>query len=391
MHLLFVIDSFGSGGAQRQMVQLAVALSIAGHRVAFFVYAPKYTHFRHVIDAAGIAVHEYEKSGRYSPGVVPRLARVIREGGFDLVLAYLTTPGLYAELATTANRLRGVRTPVIVSERGPLQHVSRRLRLALGMHRTADHVVTNSRNNREQLLSLWPTLRARSSVIYNGIDLAYFSPLDVGPRVLPGELRILSIGTLLPSKDAMVLVEALAGHRERHGWTPTVSWVGKLAPMGGDPQYERQVRSRLAELALDAHWHWLGERHDIPDLLRSHDVLVHPSVLEGLPNAVCEALACGLPVIAARIGDNESLLSDGHTGFLYPPRDATGLRDVIGVYARLSAEQRAAMRTAARAFAERTLSLARCVADYEALFHQVVSEVAGRTTPGATGIHPHRE
>lgn len=372
MRLLFVIDSFGSGGAQRQMVQLALGLRGAGHEVEFFVYVTRHDHFRRVIDDAGIVVHEYEKPSRYSLGVVPRLARVLRQGRFDLVLAYLTTPGLYAEAAACLNRLRGIRTPVVVSERGPLPHVSLKLRLTLGAHRLADHVVTNSRNNREQLLKLWPWLRDRSSVIYNGIDLALFAP-DVAPRpAMPDRLDILAIGTLLPSKDAMVLVEALAMHRARHGWTPIVSWVGKLAANGGDAEYEQLVRGRIEALGLVENWRWMGERHDIVALLRNHDVLAHPSILEGLPNAVCEALACGLPVIAARIGDNEALVEHGVTGYLYPPGDAAALSESIAVFASLEPERRARMRTAARAFAIATLGLERCVASYQTLFESLV-------------------
>jgi GalNAc-alpha-(1->4)-GalNAc-alpha-(1->3)-diNAcBac-PP-undecaprenol alpha-1,4-N-acetyl-D-galactosaminyltransferase len=363
MKLLFVIDSFGSGGAQRQMVQLAVGLAEAGHELEFFIYVPSHDHFRRVVEDADILVHEYVKSSRYSLGIVPRLARVMRDGAFDLVLAYLTTPGVYAELAARLNRLHGVRTPVVVSERGPLQHVRSTSRLLLGAHHLADRVVTNSRNNRDQLISLWPALHGRTSVIYNGIDLSLFKPGDE-PLARRDALDILAIGTLLPSKDAIVLVEALALHRGHFGWTPTVSWVGKLAPSGGDALYERRVRSRIAALELEASWTWVGERHDIPALLQSHDVLVHASVLEGLPNAVCEALACGLPVIAAEIGDNQALIASGETGFLYMPGDAAALTE--------SQADRTRMRIAARAFAARTLDLRRCVANYEALFRRTI-------------------
>ena len=374
MRLLFVIDSFGSGGAQRQMVQLALGLTDAGHQVEFFVYVTRHDHFRRVIDGAGIIVHEHEKPSRYSLGVVPRLARVIRDGRFDLALAYLTTPSLYAEAAAWLNRVHGIRTPVVVSERGPLAHVNLKLRLALGAHRLADHVVTNSRNNRDQLLTLWPSLRRRSSVIYNGIDLTLFAPDDAPHPAVPGRLDILAIGTLLPSKDAMVLVEALAIHRERHGWAPTVSWVGKLAPNGGDAAYEQRVCARIDALGLGPSWIWMQERHDIVELLRSHDVLAHPSILEGLPNAVCEALACGLPVIAARIGDNEALVEHGVTGYLHPPGDAAALGESIAAFASLGTERRAVMRTAARAFAVVTLSLERCVASYGTLFCDLIRD-----------------
>lgn len=372
LRLLFVIDSFGSGGAQRQMVQLAVGLVANGHHVEFFVYAPHFDHFRPVVDEAGIRVHEYEKTSRFSLSVVPALAGVMRRGQFDLVLAYLTAPGVYAELAARMNRLRGRRTPVVVSERGPLIDPSLSLRAALYAHRLADHLVTNSRNNRDELLARWPGLRERSSVIYNGIELRHFTPATSPPPVRPRELGILAIGTLLRSKDALTLLEAIALHRARYGWAPTVSWAGKLAPRGGDAAYEHTMRARITELGLQAHWTWLGERDDIPQLLQTHDVLVHPSLSEGLPNAICEALASGLPVIAAEIGDNQALIRQGETGYLYPAGDADGLAAAIAAFDQLPARRRLAMRHAARAFAVENLGLERCVAHYEALFHTLV-------------------
>jgi glycosyltransferase involved in cell wall biosynthesis len=371
MRLLLVIDSFGSGGAQRQLVQLAIGLAAAGHSVEFFIYAPHHDHFRDVVDAAGIPVHVHRKRGRFAPGPVLALAALMRRARYDVVLAYLTTPGIYAELASVRNRLHGRRTPVVVSERGPLAHVSTALRLALGVHHLASHLVTNSRNNLDQLLSLWPSLRARASVIYNGVDLEHFHPTPTPRAASPAQLNVLAIGTLVPTKEAMVLVEALALHRERYGWVPTVSWVGKLSPHGGDADYERRVRERLVALNLGASWSWLGERHDVPALLRSHDVLVHPSVLEGLPNAVCEALACGLPVIAARIGDNEALVAEGVTGFLHAPGDPVALAEALAAFAGLTEARRAAMRSAARTFAADSLALDRCIAAYEQLFRRL--------------------
>ena len=373
MRLLLVMDSFGSGGAQRQLVQLAVGLHAAGHEVEFFVYQPGLDHFRPVVDAAGIPVHVAPKRWRYSPGVVLSLARVMARGRFDGVLAYLTTPGVYAEVAATLARVSGRRPKVVVSERGPLYKVSASLRLALGMHRLSDHVVTNSRNNREQLLSLWPSLETKASVIYNGIDLAAFSPPSPRPEPAPGRLRLLAVGSMMPSKDALTLVESLAVHRDRHGWTPAVRWAGKLGDRGGHAGYEQRVRDALARLQLVDSWEWLGERDDVPALLHSSDALVHPSLLEGLPNAVCEAMATGLPVIASRIGDNEALVTHGVTGYLHAPGDAAELAACIQQFASLTPASRAAMSAAGRARAERMLGLDRCVREYEELFERLVS------------------
>jgi GalNAc-alpha-(1->4)-GalNAc-alpha-(1->3)-diNAcBac-PP-undecaprenol alpha-1,4-N-acetyl-D-galactosaminyltransferase len=373
MRLLFVIDSFGSGGAQRQMVQLAIALHRRGHTVEFFIYAPDHTHFRPLIEAAGIRIHQSEKASRLGLSVVADLAALIRREAYDVVLAYMTTPSIYSVAATRLARPGARRPRTVLSERTSPAAVPLKLRLLMRLYALADHVVTNSHEALQQLTALLPGVGDRASVIRNGIDLDAFSP-GAGSAVRSGrDLKILAMGTLLPTKDALTLIDALSHHRNRHGWTPTVSWAGKLGSTVGFGGYERAVRARIAGLGLESSWHWLGVRDDVPDLLRAHDLLVHPSVVEGLPNAVCEALAAGLPVIAADIGDNALLVEQGVTGYLYPAGEAASLSELLERFGALPRDRLAEMSSAARQFAETNLGMERCATDYEALFERLLS------------------
>src|SRR5262249_13945259 len=72
-----------------------------------------------------------------------------------------------------------------------------------------------------------------------------------------------------------------------------------------------------------------GQRQDVPQILRDVDVLIHPSLTEGLSNVILEAMAAGVPVVATRVGGNPELVEDGRTGWLVPVENATEIADAV--------------------------------------------------------------
>ena len=98
MKLLFVIDSLDTGGAQRQMVNLAIGLKRRNHLVEFFCYAPGDV-LAHPLEEAGITVHWHFKRSRFSPEVILALKELVNPNNYDLVLAFLPTPNFYAIVA----------------------------------------------------------------------------------------------------------------------------------------------------------------------------------------------------------------------------------------------------------------------------------------------------
>jgi GalNAc-alpha-(1->4)-GalNAc-alpha-(1->3)-diNAcBac-PP-undecaprenol alpha-1,4-N-acetyl-D-galactosaminyltransferase len=369
MRLLFVIDYLGSGGAQRQMVNLALELLRRGHTIELFMYYREHNHFGGLLQEAGIPLHSCPKRGRFSLAPMLGLRRLVKERRYDTMLAFLPTPSLYAELAHI--RIRGM--SLVVSER--FMYTSESLPLATWVlqqaHRLADHVTVNSHHQRERMERIFPWMRGRLTTIYNGVDLIRFAP-QWNSNGHSGRLRLLVLSSVVPKKNAVGLVRALARYRALYGDTCTVRWAGQVTSDTVSQQEFAEANRLLVELGLREQWEWLGERKDIPELLGAHDALIHPSFYEGLPNAICEALACGRPVLASAVCDHPRLVQEDVTGFLFDPGKADDVAHAIHKCRLLSGEERVRMGRRARQYAESELSLDRCSRRYETLFSRLM-------------------
>ena len=363
--LLFVIDNLSTGGAQRQMVNLALGLRQRGHEIDFFCYALGDL-LAQPLQAAGIPVRRHLKHGRYSPGVILALRNLIAGEPYDLVLSFLSTPNFYALL--TGRLLAARRIPVIVSERfcDLSQRSSLTEFLVRQFYRFATHVVVNSHHQRVSLARRYPWLQDRLSTIYNGYDLRAFVPPLSEPNNSP--LKILTIASVSPYKNGLCLVEALSILRQQYNLLPCVTWIGQRVMCGERLKYLNQMEQRIAEYGLAQQWQWLDQRSDIVSQLHRHDALVHPSYGEGLPNVVCEALACARPVIVSNTLDHPRLVQNGSSGYLFNWRDPSDLARKIVLFNNLSTEERTQVGQHGRAFAEEHLSLDRFVDEYERLF-----------------------
>ena len=102
-------------------------------------------------------------------------------------------------------------------------------------------------------------------------------------------------------------------------------------------------------------------------------MLVHPSFGEGLPNVVCEALACARPVIVSDLLDHRYLVEHGKNGFLFDHEDPSDLAEKIHMFSKLSLDERKKMGLQGRKFAEENLSLDRFTDDYEHLFLKFIN------------------
>jgi glycosyltransferase involved in cell wall biosynthesis len=362
---LFIIDNLSTGGAQRQMINLALGLTQRGYQVEIFCYAPGDLLAQPLVDA-GIQIHWHLKSSRYSPDVILALRELINRGHFNLVLSFLTTPNFYAILAGRILMLH--RIPVIVSERfcDLPQGVSLIERFSRQFYRLATHVVTNSHHQRNNLANLYPWLRTHISTIYNGYDLNNFIPADVEPDGHP--LQILTIASVSRYKNGLCLVEALNLLHQRDGLMPHVDWIGQLVMKGDRLMYLNEMKQAIERYGLGEQWQWLNQRSDIVNQLHHHDVLVHPSFGEGLPNVVCEALACARPVIVSDTLDHNRLVSNGESGYLFDYQDPSDLAEKLKMFIRLTPDERRKMSQCGREFAEEHLSLERFVDEYERLF-----------------------
>lgn len=361
MNLLLFIDGLGSGGAQRQFAQLARGLAGRGHAVTVAVYNDQ-DHFAGAIEEAGARIVRLVKPSKYSLRPVTGLASLYRQRGAQAVIAFLRTPATMAELA----RLLHPKMTVIAAERsafhGPMPLS---LRLKQHMHRLASFVTVNSDRQNEAMKRAFPGIAEKVVTIRNGVDLPSSIVLPRGPA--NDTVRLAVVSSLMPYKNSVRLAEALALARDEYGVTATVSWIGETFEALGDYGAYRETCDRIAKLGLEKQWRWAGVTHDVTGVLAKHDALIHPSLFEGTSNAVCEALALGLPVIAGDVADHEDMLGRSGAGVLFDPGDTHSIAAAISRFAALAEARRAEMGQKGRRLIAERYSFEQMVSDYEQL------------------------
>lgn len=218
----------------------------------------------------------------------------------------------------------------------------------------------------------------RFAVLYNGVDTTRFRPAADRQRLraelgLPTDrVLVTTVGSLTPVKNHLGLLEAAASYARTRIVDTTFLLVGEGA-------LRRAIEARIAALGIADEVVLYGASDRVPDLLAASDVFVLPSHLEGMSNAILEAMASGLPVVALRVGGNPELVRDGHTGLLCPPGDAEALAGAIGRLAQ-NPDLRAQLGQNARRVAEETFSIAAMIRSYAAFYRSVMgpARVEGR-------------
>ena len=362
LKILLVIDSLGAGGAQRQMSWLAAGLAGRGHAVTLFNYYPALDHFRPELEGTGVELVDVFKQSRFDTAPLSRLRALLAEQPYDILLSFLNTPNVYSILATLGRRV----PKLVVSER--LMFPEGRLRTGTWAryqsYRFADAITVNSYHQRDRILEKFPWSAPKLTAIWNGVDLAAYRPVTAAATG-NATTRFLAVGSVVPQKNAPVLVRALAEARSR-GLDVQVDWAGKTPNKAASLAEYQKTSDLVDELGLKEHWRWLGNCSEMNQLYPRYDALVHPSYLEGLPNAICEALASGLPVIASSIGDHKRLVDRGN-GWVFEHDRHEQLADLMAQFANMPVDERREMGDASRSLAEARLSRQALVDKYEYL------------------------
>ncbi|NMG28306.1 TIGR03087 family PEP-CTERM/XrtA system glycosyltransferase [Aromatoleum evansii] len=223
---------------------------------------------------------------------------------------------------------------------------------------------------------------AHMTRICNGVDTQRFRPGARGREVLDGspfegdELCVIgTVGRLEPIKDPLNLLRAFV-----HLLRRAPELAGRLRLMFvGDGSLRAELEAEVARAGVGACVWLVGERRDVPEALRAMDVFVLPSRAEGISNTILEAMACGLPVIATRVGGNAELVLDGETGILVPASDSDALADALARYVGDGGMLRR-HGEAGRQRAVEEFSIDGMVARYAQLYESLLS-AAGRAVP----------
>ncbi len=252
------------------------------------------------------------------------VARWLRDGGFDLLHVHAGI-GWEGHALAAQGRAAGI-ARIVRTEHLPdvITDPSQRRDHLAGIARV-DHVICVS----DAAASTFRTAGidpAKISVIRNGLPAraARRSRRDTRGSLGVDERCPVMVTTarLTPQKDHATLIGALPAVLARHPACRV--WL-----IGTGPQ-EDMLKEQASALGVAGAVSFMGYRADVPDLLAAADLFVLPSRFEGLPLAVLEAMAHGLPVVATRVGGTDEVLIDGVTGRLVGPGDPDTLASAIG-------------------------------------------------------------
>jgi glycosyltransferase involved in cell wall biosynthesis len=377
--VLYLIDSLGPGGAQRQLATLLGSLDKEPIEPEVAIYYPFY-HFRDAIMRQGIPLHMIGPGGGRNPVVLARLAQLMSRGGYDLVHTYLRTPGV---LARVASMFSG-NTPVVVSERSTgLDQNAWRLTLERLLASRASAFVVNSEAMAEEVQTLLPRLAGRLFVVPNGVlwneptsgDIeraASFRERHLGDA----DLLLLALSRLSREKGPDVLADALLRIASGTLARLRVLWMGACV----DRKLYGQLRSFIADRLPHDSVVFLPPTTDTTSALLASDALILPSRREGLPNSVLEALAQGRPVIASDVGDTGQVLAQADAGWIVTPEDPDALARAVEAFAATGSERLRAMGARGSDLVRREYSTERLAERTISVYESVMSRKGkGRT------------
>lgn len=295
-----------------------------------------------------------------------RLARFLGRERIDVVHNYLLRANVVGSLAA-----RLARVPVVlVSKRGC--HERRGLELAgarLG-NRLADRVTANAEAVREFVHANEGCPREKFVVIPSGIDTDRFQPLppaDYKRRLGldPDGPVVGAVTRMRVRKGVEEFLRAMAEVRRLHPRVQTV--------VAGEVELDPALDALVAASGLGESLHLLGRRSDMPEVLSAFDLFVLSSHDEGMSNAILEAMAMQLPVVATDVGGTGEVVRDGESGILVPPRDAGRL--AAAVAGLLSNPERwPAMGRRGREIVQRSFSARAMVKEMEGLYDRLLAE-----------------
>ncbi|AJH15304.1 glycosyltransferase family 4 protein [Myroides profundi] len=315
MKLLFFIDELGSGGAQRQMVNLALEFKDLGHSITFLTYRRSDFYEKVLIERDIEVINIPEEGGYFNR--LQRCRKIIRTGQYDSVLAFLEGPCFIAEVASFPSR----KWKLVVGERSanPAIMTSIKQKLYRILHFRADHVIANSQCNINMVLQVNPFLKKnKCGVIYNLYDLSKFEVNEDYVYKKDNKIHIVIPANLRYWKNLEGLVEGVNLLSDSEKKQLKIAWYGHEFEIDDS---KKKAVEKIKKYQLEDVFTFYPPTKEILPIMSNADAVGLFSHFEGLSNTICEAMALGKPIITTKVSDNEVFIKDKETGFLCESKD----------------------------------------------------------------------
>lgn len=366
--LLFIITSLAYGGAETQLVHLAIQLKARGWEVQVVSLTPPKAYVE-VLETAGISVSSLEILRKFpDPRPILRLARLIQICRPQIVHGFMVHANLLARL------VRPIAPPIPVlicsarntNEGGRFRELLYRLTDIL-----SDFSTQVSQAGLERYVSVGAVPKHKICYIPNGVDTERFRPDTKSRKQFREALKVgsdftwLAVGRFDIQKDYPNMLRAFARVAQERSDTMLI--------IVGDGPLRPEMEMLARDLGLKDRVRFLGIRRDIRELMNAADAYVMSSAWEGMANVLLEASAARLPIVATDVGGNREVVHDGETGFLVPLKEPNTLSESMIHLMDLSEGARWRMGIAGRQYIENNYSLDRVTDMWEGLYWKLLS------------------
>ena len=371
-------SSSGLYGPERQMLQLAKHMRREGFQLEMLVlYRRKGAMplIHPLIEKArnhGLKAEQLEGKAKLSPKAIFYIAQRLKRERFSLI----HTHGYKANiLGAIAAKLAGVRSVATVHLHTETSHRLRLYRIIdLLALRFFPKVIAVSESLRQYLIAA--SLPPKKVVtVHNAVDLGIFTS-DVSShndKALKNRLGISS------DQHIVSIIGRLASQKGHYYFLESAKRVAEVLPetrflVVGDGPLREELEGLSLSLGIAQAVRFLGYRQDIATLMGMSDVIVMPSLREGLPYVLLEALALARPVVGTQMGGIPEVIKHGETGFLVPPKDSEGLAEAI-IRVLRNPEEAARLGARGRELVSREFNVETMVQKVAAVYAEILSGV----------------
>lgn len=323
IRILTVVKAMGAGGLETYLVNVLSAIDRTKFKVTIVCTGRGSNFYKD--ELARLGVKTIFCPNPYSQiGYICRISKIIHDYKIDAVCDFR---GDFSASTLLAAKIAGVKSRVAMyrsTRRGFRPDIFRNF-YAYMMHQCTKYLATKIIGNTKKVLDTFYPDHGEDGkyvVVYNGVDLEKFSPELSGEKLraksgIPaGSIVIGHVGRFHISKNHTVLLKSFARLKKE------VENIHLL--LVGDGELRRDIENLIKQLGIAEHVTLAGVQKDVPKMLAAMDIFFYPSIYEGLPNALLEAMACGLPIVASNIPEIVEIIPTDLKAQLFDKDDIRG-------------------------------------------------------------------
>mgnify|MGYP004512575947 CR=1 FL=1 len=328
--ILLITENLGSGGAERQICGLAVMLTRAGFPCRLITYV-KNQFYEPYLRQNGVD-YQFVPELWNKKTRVYKAAKYVRQYKPDVVISFLPSVNKTMCLAKLFFKAK-----LVVSERNNNTCITRGDKIQFNLYRMAGAIVPNSNSQGKFICDNFPFLSKKVHPIINFVDINRFTPSETPVR--KEKLRIVTVARYTQQKNVLTYMKAIRMVKDM-GLNVHFDWYGDKKH---NAAYFAEIEKEYQQLDIADYMTLHDPNQKIEEEYRKADIFCLPSLFEGYPNVVSEAMSCGLPILCSNVYENPYIVEDGVNGFLFDPKKSEAIAEVINKMVNLTREERMEM------------------------------------------------